>query len=79
MMFVLSIIYLIFNIIVCNRKLNNSFQLVRKLVNIPQPMAFEMIDKFRCVVLCNRELRIYDLNTGELVNKLKGQYHFLVF
>ncbi|XP_065205411.1 NACHT domain- and WD repeat-containing protein 1 [Planococcus citri] len=47
-------------------------QLVRKLKNVPQPMALEMIDQFRCVVLCNRELRIYDLNTGELVSKLKG-------
>lgn len=51
-----------------------SCQLVRKLKNVPQPMALEMIDQFRCVVLCNRELRIYDLNTGELVSKLKGWY-----
>lgn len=47
-------------------------QLVRKLINITQPLAIEMIDQFRCVVLCDRELRIYDLNTGELVSKLKG-------
>lgn len=30
------------------------------------------IDQFKCIVLCRRELRIYDLNTGSFVNKLKG-------
>jgi len=36
-------------------------------------MALEMIDEFRCVVLCDRELRVYDLNTGEPKQKLKGK------
>lgn len=31
-----------------------------------------MINKFRAVVLCNRDLKIYDLNEGTMVNKLKG-------
>lgn len=30
------------------------------------------IDKHRCIVLCKRELRIYNLEDGTFVNKLKG-------
>lgn len=30
------------------------------------------IDQFKCIVLCRRELKIYDLNTGSFVNTLKG-------
>lgn len=30
------------------------------------------MDEFKCIVLCRRELRIYDLNTGSFLNKLKG-------
>lgn len=30
------------------------------------------IDQFTCTVLCKRELRIYDLNNGCFVAKLKG-------
>lgn len=54
-----------------------SCQLVRKLINVPEPMALEMIDKFRCVALCQRELYVFDLNTGELLSKLKGTYIYI--
>lgn len=30
-----------------------------------------MIDDFQCLLLCGRELRIYNLDTGELVMKLR--------
>lgn len=40
-------------------------------------MALEMMDKFRCVALCQRELYVFDLNTGELLSKLKGADIFL--
>ncbi|CAH0778298.1 unnamed protein product [Bemisia tabaci] len=45
---------------------------VRTLRGIPQPITLQMIDNYRCVVLCKRELRTYDLNTGTLLTKLKG-------
>ncbi|XP_054275892.1 NACHT and WD repeat domain-containing protein 2-like [Macrosteles quadrilineatus] len=45
---------------------------VRTLKGVPQPINLEMIDDFRCVVLCKRELRTYNLNTGTLLTKLKG-------
>ncbi|XP_063905453.1 NACHT and WD repeat domain-containing protein 2 isoform X2 [Zophobas morio] len=45
---------------------------VRILNGIPHPTNLIPIDQFRCIVLCRRELRIYDLNTGTFVTKLKG-------
>lgn len=39
---------------------------------IGQPINLIPIDEFKCIVLCRRELRIYDLNTGAFVTKLKG-------
>ncbi|KAG8308984.1 hypothetical protein J6590_096876, partial [Homalodisca vitripennis] len=45
---------------------------VRTLRGITQPINLEMIDDSRCVVLCKRELRTYNLNTGTLLTKLKG-------
>lgn len=45
---------------------------VRRLTGIVQPKDLKMIDKFRAVVLCNRDLKIYDLNQGKLESKLKG-------
>lgn len=45
---------------------------VRQLKEVPQPTALEMVDDFKCVVLCKRELRTYDLNTGSLLTILKG-------
>lgn len=45
---------------------------VRILKEVPQPSALQMVDDFKCVVLCKRELRTYDLNTGSLLTILKG-------
>lgn len=45
---------------------------VRTINNIDQPRDLRMIDKKRAVILCNRELRVYDLDSGQLLNKLKG-------
>lgn len=39
---------------------------------IPHPTNLIPIDEFKCIVLCRRELRIYNLNTGSFVTKLKG-------
>lgn len=39
---------------------------------INQPKDLRMIDQYRAVVLCNRDLRIYNLDEGSLVIKLKG-------
>lgn len=39
---------------------------------IGHPINLIPIDDFKCIVLCRRELRIYDLNTGSFVTKLKG-------
>lgn len=45
---------------------------VRTLKGIIQPMDLQMIDDFCCVVLCDRELRTYNLDTGTLLTKVKG-------
>lgn len=45
---------------------------VRTIINVDQPRDLRMIDQKRAVVLCNRELRVYDLDTGCLTTKLKG-------
>lgn len=45
---------------------------VRTLKNIPRPRDVRMVDQFQAVVLCNRELMLYDLNQAKLVTKLKG-------
>jgi hypothetical protein len=45
---------------------------VRILKGVPHPTNLIPIDQFRCIVLCRRELRIYDLNSGTFVTKLKG-------
>lgn len=45
---------------------------VRILKGVPYPTNLIPIDQFRCVVLCRRELRIYNLDTGSFVTKLKG-------
>lgn len=46
---------------------------VRTLRGIMQPITLEMIDDYRCVVLCKRELRTYNLDTGTLLTTLKGK------
>lgn len=45
---------------------------VRTISNIDQPRDLKMIDQIRAVILCNRELRVYDLDSGNLLTKLKG-------
>ncbi|KAJ8964870.1 hypothetical protein NQ314_004552 [Rhamnusium bicolor] len=47
-------------------------QPVRILKGISYPTNVIPIDQFKCIVLCRRELRIYDLNSGCFVTKLKG-------
>ncbi|CAH0550201.1 unnamed protein product [Brassicogethes aeneus] len=45
---------------------------VRTLTGVPHPTNLIPIDQFKCIVLCRRELRIYDLNSGSFLTKLKG-------
>ncbi|XP_077284296.1 NACHT domain- and WD repeat-containing protein 1 isoform X2 [Arctopsyche grandis] len=45
---------------------------VRTLQGVTHPINLVEIDQFRCVVLCRRELRVYDLNTGTFITSLKG-------
>lgn len=45
---------------------------VRTISNIDQPRDLKMIDQKRAVILCNRELRVYDLDSGSMLTKLKG-------
>lgn len=40
------------------------------------PLKVASLSRDRCVVLCGRELRVYDINSGEEVLKLKGEYCF---
>ncbi|XP_046911012.2 uncharacterized protein LOC124492220 [Dermatophagoides farinae] len=44
----------------------------RTLKSIPKPRAIRMVDQLCTVVLCNRELTLYDLNKAKLITKLKG-------
>lgn len=45
---------------------------MRTLKGVTYPINLIPIDEFRCIVLCRRELRIYDLDKGQFVTKLKG-------
>ncbi|XP_003744046.1 uncharacterized protein LOC100902993 [Galendromus occidentalis] len=45
---------------------------VRRLYGLNQPRDLRLIDNRRALVLCNRELRVYDLDAGQLLVKLKG-------
>ncbi|PSN35793.1 hypothetical protein C0J52_09490, partial [Blattella germanica] len=45
---------------------------IRTLIGVTHPINLKAIDDTRCVVLCRRELRIYDLDSGEFVTRLKG-------
>ncbi|XP_050671414.1 NACHT and WD repeat domain-containing protein 2 isoform X2 [Leptidea sinapis] len=47
-------------------------KLVRKLIGVTHPINLVPIDEYRCVVLCRRELRVYDLNQGKFGVALKG-------
>lgn len=45
---------------------------VRTINNLDSPRDLKMIDQKRAVILCNRELRVYDLDSGVMLTKLKG-------
>lgn len=45
---------------------------VRQLTGVTEPRDLKMVDRFRALVLCNRELKVYSLDEGCLVVKLKG-------
>lgn len=45
---------------------------VRTLRNINRPKNVKLIDAYRAVVLCDRELNVYNLDEARLVTKLKG-------
>ena len=47
-------------------------QVVRTITGLQQPKDAKMCDLYKAVVLCNRELKIYDLDSGEYVCSLKG-------
>ncbi len=42
-----------------------------------QPLKVAPLANDRCVMLCGRELRVYDIKTGNELLKLKGIYHFM--
>jgi len=43
------------------------------LYNLHQPSKVAPMANHRCVVLCGRELRVYDISSGEELLKLKGK------
>ncbi|KAK9874009.1 hypothetical protein WA026_002362 [Henosepilachna vigintioctopunctata] len=45
---------------------------IRTIKGVPHPMNLIPIDQYRCIVLCKRELMIFDLNKGCFLKKLKG-------
>lgn len=45
---------------------------VRTIENMDQPRDLRLVDDRRVVALCNRELRVYDIETGAMLTKLKG-------
>ena len=47
-------------------------QAVRTISNLPQPKSLKMITSVRSVVLCNRELRVYNFEEGKEESRLKG-------
>ncbi|XP_026490206.2 NACHT domain- and WD repeat-containing protein 1 isoform X2 [Vanessa tameamea] len=47
-------------------------KLVRKIVGVTHPINLVPIDEYKCVVLCRRELRVYDLDQGKYLVALKG-------
>ena len=49
-----------------------SNEAVRTLVGLQQPKDVKVCDTYKAVVLCSRELKVYDLDSGELVCSLKG-------
>lgn len=37
-------------------------KMIRKITGVTHPINLVPIDEYRCVVLCRRELRVYDLD-----------------
>lgn len=56
-------------LVIFNLKANRNARILR---NVNKPKHIELIDQFRAVVLCDRELNVYNLDEGRLVTKLKG-------
>ncbi|KAF5283296.1 hypothetical protein FQR65_LT13975 [Abscondita terminalis] len=54
----------VWDIIKCNK--------VRTMKGVTHPINLIPIDQTKCIVLCKRELKIYDLDSGCFINKLKG-------
>ena len=52
--------------------IQNRCKPVRILRNIEKPVNVLNIDQYKCIILCNRELKIFDLNEGKFLTKLKG-------
>lgn len=46
--------------------------MTRTLKGVAHPSSIRPVDWRHCVVLCRRELRVFDLDNGELVTRLKG-------
>ncbi|KAF4525524.1 hypothetical protein B566_EDAN014910, partial [Ephemera danica] len=47
-------------------------EMCRTIKQVPYPASLKPVDWRHCVVLCKRELRVFDLDNGELVTRLKG-------
>ncbi|OWR54634.1 hypothetical protein KGM_216177 [Danaus plexippus plexippus] len=47
-------------------------KMIRKITGVTHPINLVPIDEYRCVVLCRRELRVYDLDQGKYLVALKG-------
>lgn len=45
---------------------------VRTITGVTQPRDIKLINNHKALVLCNRELKVYDLDDGNLIIKLKG-------
>ncbi|XP_075985298.1 NACHT domain- and WD repeat-containing protein 1 isoform X5 [Anticarsia gemmatalis] len=47
-------------------------KMVRKMTGVTHPINLVPIDEYKCVVLCRRELRVYNLDQGTFLVALKG-------
>ena len=50
----------------------NSGEHIKTLKNVNHPKALSMIDDTRAVILCDRELKLYDLEQGQVVRNFRG-------
>ena len=56
--------------IMCSRK--NLYVTFGLVTDVPLPRDVQIINMFRAVILCDRQLHIYDLDKGKLFSRLKG-------